>query len=160
MKENWKDIKDYEGYYQVSNFGNIKSLRNNKILKKSLDSRGYNHFITSLNNKSKLFKIHRLVALHFIPNPENKNQVNHINGIKTDNTVENLEWVTAKENIQHALNNGLLNLIKKPKKIKNFNNGKIYKDMNECSFDLNLSKTYISLMINGYKKNKYNLKFI
>lgn len=100
--EIWKKIDNYENY-QISSFGNVKSLNYNntktpKILKKVKMKIGYNN--VTINKK--LFYIHRLVALHFIDNPENKREVNHINGIKHDNRIENLEWCTPSENIKHA----------------------------------------------------------
>jgi hypothetical protein len=119
--EIWKDVIDFEGIYQVSYFGNIKSLRRyvfyqnkkmiikEKQLKLRLNKAGYYQINTNKTKKVKTFLVHRLVALAFIPNPENKPQVNHINGIKSDNRVENLEWCTRSENTIHSYNIGLQN---------------------------------------------------
>lgn len=117
--EIWKDIKDYEGHYQVSSAGHIRSLNRDttisgtksifkgKTLKYSLDGNGYKQL--ALYNKGERVRMvaHRLVASTFIPNTENKPCVNHINGIKGDNRVENLEWSTQSENIKHAFKTGL-----------------------------------------------------
>lgn len=120
--ENFIDIVNYEGLYQVSNLGNVKSLANSKlkkekILKKGKTKMGYNIVSLSYNNICRTYTIHRLVALAFIPNPEKKPCVNHINGIKTDNRVENLEWCTTSENTKHAHDKGL---IKAPKSENHF----------------------------------------
>lgn len=117
--ENWKDIEGYEGYYQVSDLGRVKSVERlvnhsvghlrivtEKILKEAVNVKGY-HIVAFQKNGLKTFIVHRLVAIAFIPNTENKTQVNHINGVKDDNRVENLEWVTAKENVIHAYKNEL-----------------------------------------------------
>lgn len=116
IMEIWKNIENYEGY-QVSNFGNIKSLSKKvkckngfrttkeKILKLKKSKHGY--LSVQLKNKGKFFSIHRLVAFAFIDNPENKPQVNHINGIKHDNRIDNLEWCNQSENQIHAYANKL-----------------------------------------------------
>ena len=137
MEEIWKDIEGYEGY-QVSNLGRVRSLdRYNSrgywikgcILKPIMDKKGYLTVGLSKNNQRKIFKVHRLVALHFIPNIENKPEIDHINTIKIDNTVflnedgsvnydkTNLRWVTPKENSNNPLS--LVNNSESKKGIKN-----------------------------------------
>lgn len=104
MIEIWKDVKGYEGLYKVSNKGNIKSFYKSKtrILKPSKDKDGYLRIDLYKDGKSKTFQLHRLIAIEFIPNPENKPEVNHINEDKTKNNIENLEWATHRENINHG----------------------------------------------------------
>lgn len=106
--EEWKPIPDYDGY-QVSNFGRVKSFKQSrvKILKPVINRQGY--LLASLSNitNHKSFRVHRLVAQLFVPNPTNKSEVNHRDGNKFNNFVDNLEWVTSSENQQHAVTMGL-----------------------------------------------------
>ncbi len=110
IAEIWKDIQGYEGLYQVSNLGRVKSLvrgyywQKERILKPCKHIKGYMLVSLSKNEKEKTFRLHRLVAIAFIPNPENLPQIDHINADKTNNSVNNLRWVTAKENIRNPLN--------------------------------------------------------
>jgi hypothetical protein len=122
--EIWKDIKGFEGLYQISNYGRVKRLSKkvfNKglvhgkeyfiskeiILKNATISKGYQGVTLTKNKKRYSKKVHRLVAEAFIPNPENKSQINHIDCNKKNNCVDNLEWNTQSENLKHAFKNGL-----------------------------------------------------
>lgn len=104
MKEVWKDIKGYEGLYQVSNLGNIKSLRTNKNLyyTKSGRNKDYLRVLLVKNKKRKMFAIHRIVAEHFISNPNNYPCVNHKDECKSNNVWTNLEWCSEKYNANYG----------------------------------------------------------
>jgi hypothetical protein len=119
-KEIWIDIQDFKKGYQISNLGRVKSLdkvivRSNgakmtikeRILKTFINSNGYETAVIQDGVKTKHFAVHRLVALHFIPLIDGKDYVNHIDGVKKNNTVDNLEWVTRSENEKHAHKLGL-----------------------------------------------------
>lgn len=120
MIEIWKDIEDYEGLYKVSNLGRVKRLErtdsNGRTLKEMImktnkngdEKKGYYERVyLSKDGIKKQMRVHRLVAQSFIPNPDNKQQVNHIDGNKLNNNVNNLEWVTGSENLKHAIDIGL-----------------------------------------------------
>jgi hypothetical protein len=95
--------------YAISNYGNIKNIKDNKVLTPYINENGYKEYHFCQNGIRKSFKIHRLVALYFIDNPDQKPYVNHIDGDKSNNNASNLEWCTAKENDEHARNTGLKN---------------------------------------------------
>lgn len=115
----WIPVTGYEGIYMIRSDGKVKGLRRttaykstereikSKEFKFTYHSDGYIVALLTKDNIGKRLYLHRLLALHFIPNPENKPQVNHKNGIKHDNRLVNLEWVTVKENIHHAIRTGL-----------------------------------------------------
>lgn len=122
VQEIWKNIEGFEGYYQVSNLGRVKSLKrtyysgshnslktiDERILSPYRKSSHYFSVKLRIDGICKTHFIHRLVAKTFIPNPENKPEVNHINGDKTDNRVANLEWVTRSQNIRHAFDRKII----------------------------------------------------
>ena len=126
MTEEWKDIIGYEGLYQVSNLGRVKSMNRviyysdgrkfnyySQILKVNINKRNYNNNIVHLykNGIRKAIPVHRLVATSFIVNNDNLPEVNHIDGNRNNNKVENLEWSSRKDNMKHAFDNGLINNI-------------------------------------------------
>ena len=108
----WKDVVGFEGKYKVNSSGVIKSVvRKNRLTEimkvQKVDKDGYMIVNLFKNGDAKQMKVHRVVAMAFIPNTFNKKQVNHINGIKNDNRLENLEWCTQSENMQHSYDNKL-----------------------------------------------------
>ena len=105
LEEQWKDVNGFEGIYQVSNMGRVKNIKTNKYINGGINSDGYFTIILNNKGKQKTYKIHRLVAEHFLKEPII--QVNHKNGIKTDNRASNLEYITLHENILHAWANKL-----------------------------------------------------
>lgn len=160
--EVWKDIKGYEGKYQVSNMGRVKSLlkwyplqnryiQREKILKNCTDTKGYLIVKLCFNNE-KTCKVHRLVAETFIPNTENKPQINHINGDKTDNRVENLEWCTNQENAIHSHKNGLQPSVRVAQYDLDGNFIREWDSIKEASEKTN--STHISMCCRGHKKYK------
>ena len=107
MTEEWLSVKGYAGVYEVSNRGDVRRV-GGKILSPKPGKNGYKTVTLQLNGYGKKYLVHRLVAEAFIPNPEDKPYVNHIDADKTNNSVSNLEWATAAENIRHAYNNNLI----------------------------------------------------
>ena len=151
MQEIWKNIKGYEGLYEVSNLGNVKSLRKNKIMKFS--KCGDYHLILLCNNgKMKGELVHRLVAKAFIPNPNNYETVNHIDENKKNNSVDNLEWLSNKDNVIYS----------QAKKIKatNIKTGEIliFKSTNEV-IDKGFKQSNVVKCCKGQRKSHHNYKW-
>ena len=163
-REIWKSIKGFRGKYKVSNRGRVaritkaKSLR---CLKGKLNNKGYLRVGLVKNHKLHSFRVHRLVGLAFIPNPLNKPQINHKDGNKLNNRVDNLEWVTNEENYEHAIKHNLVNRCEKP--IALFKNGieiARYKSIKEAASQTKIGyqKIYHQLTSckHKYKKTKEN----
>jgi hypothetical protein len=168
MEEQFKPIKDFEGLYEISNLGKVKNLKTNRILKTQILKIGYKSINLCKNSKLTTKYIHRLIATAFIPNLENKPEVNHINGIKTDNQILNLEWTTHKENINHAYRIGLCDAgnIGRKLAIEKRNNketldlytGILYDSLKEACESLNLNYKAQSYKI--LKNNNTRLQYI
>lgn len=162
LTEEWREIKDGEGLYEVSNLGRVKRLagkwsggvHKERILKNCKGDVGYFVVGISVKGRVKITRVHRLVAEAFIDNPENKPMVNHKDGDKSNNCVENLEWATAKENAHHAFDTGLRNNDHYVKKVAQIKDGKILKTWRsiiEASRGLDMSKSNISSCCTGRK---------
>lgn len=164
-KEIWKDIKGYEGLYQISNLGRVKSLEricfqsplkkrkiNEKIMKFDKSSKaGYIRISLNKDGNKKKYSVHRLVAQTFIPNPHNYPQINHIDENKQNNNINNLEWCTVKYNNNYGSRKGL-----NFKKIIQFdtigNKIAIYESINEASRKTNITRCCISNCLNKKQK--------
>lgn len=165
-KEIWKDIPGYEGLYQVSNIGRVKSLarditdtrktchRKERILKLIKDKYGYNVVCLRKNGNPQNMKVHRLVAMAFIPNPYDLPMVNHKNEIRNDNHVENLEWCDAKYNVNYG--NAIAKILKAKKENGAYScekkvicNGVVYNSMTDCADALSVSVQNIYRWVNG-----------
>ena len=186
--ERWKPVSSFGGRYLVSNCGNVISLprkkkQNNggtqlvkeKELSKSVNRKGYLTVHLSYDGYSKRTQIHRLVAEEFIPNPGGKLQVNHIDGNKQNNRVENLEWCTGTENMRHAVHTGLLDITpmiraahapeiekKVARKLMRMvirDDGVIYASVNEAARENGVTHGAISLNIHGKTKTSNNHTF-
>lgn len=162
MKEIWKDIEEYEGIYQVSNLGRVKRVTTGRILKGWKDGYGYLTVKLCKNGIVSNKTIHRLVAQVFIPNTENKPEVNHIDEDKTNNRVDNLEWSTAKENSNHGTRNERLSRTKSiPILAINLKTGesKQFYGSNECARQLGLSQGNITSVLKGKRKQTGGFTF-
>ena len=165
MKEIWTDIKGYEGLYQVSNFGRVKRVKTNRVLKGSKHTHGYLVVGLYKNNTKSTKKIHRLVAEVFIPNTDNKPEVNHIDEDKTNNMVSNLEWVTAKENSNHGTRNERRAKTQSiPIIVTNLTTGESTKfnSGTECARQLDLDQGNITRVLKGRRNQTggYTVKYL
>lgn len=177
----WIPIKNYEGLYEINSLGQIKSLPKHsrwgrltkeKILKSKGRSNVYCFLGLYKNRIRTTLSEHRLIAMHFIPNPENKPCVNHINGIRNDNRIENLEWCTHSENTFHAHRTGLSknselqksilienNKILHSKKTINIITGEKFSSIKEAALSLQIKMKTLSAKLTGQLTNNTNIRY-
>ena len=184
IRPKWKDIVGYENEYQINQFGEIRTLKDSPKLKKYdvlkpqiSKSNGYVYQMLYKNGKEKLLRVHRLVAMAFLPNPNNLPQVNHKDGNKQNNSVDNLEWCEQSDNMKHAYKNGLqipsenqrkaiINTNKlKQKKVCQIKDGEIintFSGISEASRQTKISISCISRCCNLKRKstNGYEWRFL
>lgn len=141
------------------NDGRLYNHKTKKFKKWTNDTNGYMKTQIWVNGKPKSVLQHRLIAEQFIDNPENKPQVNHKNGIKHDNRIENLEWVTQSENAKHSFANGLQQVTRPCKKVIDVATNKIYQSVTEAANDFKICRSHLSNMLIGRVANKTTLKF-
>lgn len=160
MIEIWKPIKGYENHYEVSSLGRVKSIDRfvkmkhggirfcKGIYKKSTPhyKNGYHSVLLKVNQIEKRCSLHRLVAEAFIPNSQCKAEVNHKNGNKNDNSINNLEWVTPLENTKHSIESGLTNNKKEIFLIKDCSILE-FESMKMCADNLNISQSHLSKVV-------------
>lgn len=175
MNEVWKDIDGYVGYYQVSNMGNVRSVdryvsqvNNNgdtytrimkgRLLKPRTQNGGYLIVWLCKHGVSKAVTVHRLVASAFIPNTSGYKDINHINGIKIDNRIENIEWCTRSENIKHSYS--VLRHKHWKTKVKCIENNTIYGSISEAAKCFGIQTSGIGNNINGRNKSICGLHFV
>lgn len=145
--EIWKDIKELNNLYEISNLGRIRNKKTGTIRKVFDNGKGYYSIMIKLTHKS--YKVHQLVAKYFVPNPNNYSCINHIDGVKTNNNANNLEWCTRSYNTKHGYDKELYSIIpgtKNTKKIKRI--------------DINTNKEYIYLSIKNAKEEGYSISKI
>lgn len=158
--EEWKSIENYEGFYEVSNLGNIKNSKTGRVLKPTDRGNGYYCCTLCKNGTRKNIDIHRLVAKAFIDNPENKPEVNHIDGNKQNNCVENLEWATRSENEIHAMDNDLCKY-NKPIKATNVKTGESieFRSMHQATEHFGMYKRCVEAVLLGRRKTHHGYTF-
>lgn len=153
--ERWEAVHGFGFRYEVSNTGKVRNIETKRILKQSLDSKGYKTVTLSRGGYGFQKRVNILVAEAFLGGPYPDLDVYHKDGDKTNNNVDNLKWCTRKENIRHAIKDGLMkpnNFGKKTIKVKCIENGKTYNSLNDCSRDIGVATSDIGRYLSGKVK--------
>lgn len=170
---NFKELKDnmikgdgiydlFDGCYTITREGDIYSGYHEHCcfeIQKRVGADGYPCANLTVDGVRRTVAVHRLLAITFIPNPENKPQVNHKNGNKLDYSLNNLEWSTPSENMQHAMDNGLCKPPKQPCKVVDISTGREYPSIKKAAADLNISYSNCKKYLLGLVKNKTSLRY-
>ena len=154
---NWYPIKDWEGLYEINKNGDVRNAKTKKLIVGDINNCGYYRVALYNQGQGKKYFRHRLVAEHFLDKPEGKDFVNHIDGDKSNNSLENLEWVSQSENEKHAFANGLKQKTNKPFIIE-FVNGDIKKYENQyvCAKEIGCSQSSVKNWLNGQRNPRPN----
>lgn len=145
--EEWAPIPEFEGYLEASNMGRIKNTWTGNVLKQTTNKKGYKSITVNILGQQYTREVHRLVASAFIDGEHTGMDVHHKDGNKANNKLSNLEYCTRKENVRHAIEDGLMKpsgFGKKPIKVKCIENGKIYNSIRECSKDIGIDQGVLS----------------
>ena len=160
MIEKWLPVIGYDGYYEVSNFGNVRSVRYDhngqliysRLLKPAVKQRGYLGVVLCKQGYTSNHLVHRLVAIAFLPNPNDLPEVNHKDGNKLNATVDNLEWCSSSENLHHAYNTGLKH--KKGKAVVCIETGELFDSVKSANEAMGVTHYHIADVCNNRNKHK------
>lgn len=162
--ENWYPVKGYERYYQITKSGKVRSLHNRNryyIMEQRIDRAGYYTVRLHRNHdKGSTRTVHRLLAMTFIENPENKCCVNHLDGNKLNNSLDNLEWNTHSENCKHAYQLGLTNIQAKSKPVIDNCTGSVYKTIQIAAESSGINRKTLTGYLNGYRTNPTCMEYL
>ncbi len=168
MEEVWKPIHNYEGLYEISSFGRIKSVgsaygkpynkKNGVLLSQFIARGGYWTINLTFNGKGKQFSVHRLIGQHFIDNPENKPWINHKDGVKSNNSLSNLEWSTISENTKHAYDIGIVvNPLRKL--VIDLETGIFYDSIKHAAYSKGITRVLLTRYLTGDRRNRTSFAY-